>query len=173
MQSSLVFRRTTHQRFLMTTPCLAFAFSPWSMTALAPTEPSAIHQAMEAKSHKAIRAETQLQPHSLIALPTKLAIGGKHITAGWLHRIQTVFRNAFALCQAAHLFNLEAFDKKIADLCLCIFAPDSGLRPANMPELLEADRKPWATIAEMVTRRRTLCVDHCEGRDRLTVAIPP
>ena len=32
--------------------------------------------------------------------------------------IQTVFRNALALCQAAHLSNLKAFDKKIANLCL-------------------------------------------------------
>ena len=39
------------------------------------------------------------------------------LSAGWLTRVQTVFRNALALCQAAHLSNLKAFDKKIADLC--------------------------------------------------------
>ena len=31
-------------------------------------------------------------------------------------RIQSVFRNALALCQAAHLSNLKAFDKKVVDI---------------------------------------------------------
>ena len=65
------------------------------------------------------------------------------LSAGWLTRIQTVFRNALALCQAAHLSNLKAFDKKIADLCL---NPNLGLRTVNTQELLSADRKLWAAI---------------------------
>ena len=71
----------------------------------------------------------------------------RSLSAGWLTRIQTVFRNALALCQAAHLSNLKAFDKKIADLCLTQPDPNLGLRTVNTQELLSADRRLWAAIS--------------------------
>ena len=53
-------------------------------------------------------------------------------------RIQTVFRNALALCQAAQLSNLKAFDKKVAD------------------ELLSADRKLWSALSHLLTQQWSL-----------------
>ena len=80
---------------------------------------------MEAKSARAVRSELQL--HAFFDDTPEVSVEHHLLSAGWLARIQTVFRNALALCQAAHLSNLEAFDKKIADLCLT--QPDPSLGP--------------------------------------------
>ena len=76
----------------------------------------------------------------------------RSLSAGWLARIQTVFRNALALCQAAH----QAFDKKIADLCLTQPDPNLGLRTVNTQELLSADRKLWAAISDLLGQQWSL-----------------
>ena len=65
----------------------------------------------------------------------------------WLTRIQTVFRTALALCQAARLSNLKAFDKKIADLCLTQPDPNLGLRTVNTQELLPSTIAPQSIQA--------------------------
>ena len=62
------------------------------------------------------------------------------VTAAWLNKVQKPFRNAWALCGAAHLHNLKAFDKKVAELCLQHFDQDLGFRSPNMQERLAADR---------------------------------
>ena len=82
---------------------------------------------MEAKSAKAVRSELQLLSHAFFDDTPEINVENHALSPAWLMRIQTVFRNALALCQAAHLSNLKAFDKKIADLCLT--QPDSNLPP--------------------------------------------
>ena len=77
-----------------------------------------------------------------------------------------MFRNALALCQAAHLSNLKAFDKKIADLCLTQPDPNLGLRTVNTQELLSADRKLWAAISDPFSARNCLVImTHVRYRD--------
>ena len=56
------------------------------------------------------------------------SLESRPLSAGWLMQIHTIFRNALALCNAAHLKSLKDFDKKIADLCL---KPGSYLRPPH------------------------------------------
>ena len=80
---------------------------------------------MEAKSARAVRLELQLLSQAFFDDTSEISVEHHSLAAGWLTRIQTVFRNALALCQAAHLSNLKAFDKKIADLCLT--QPDPNL----------------------------------------------
>ena len=87
---------------------------------------------MEAKSAKAVRSELQLLSHAFFDDTPKINVDNHALSPGWLMRIQTVFHNALALCQAAHLSNLKAFDKKIADLCLT--QPDSNLGLRSSPQ---------------------------------------
>ena len=101
---------------------------------------------MEAKSVRAVRSELQLLSQALFDDTPEVSVERHSLAAGWLTRTQTVFRNALALCQAAHLSNLKAFDKKIADLCLTQPDPNLGLRTVNTQELLSADRNLWAAI---------------------------
>ena len=49
-------------------------------------------EAIETKNHTAIRTETQLIAAAFFDDTPELAIEGRHITAGLLHRIQMVFR---------------------------------------------------------------------------------
>ena len=88
---------------------------------------------MEAKSARAVRSELQLLSQAFFDDTPEVSVEHHSLAAGWLTRIQTVFRNALALCQAAHLSNLKAFDKKIADLCLTQPDPNLGLRTVNTP----------------------------------------
>ena len=73
-----------------------------------------------------------------------LSVEHRALSAGWLTRIQTVFRNALALCQAAHLSNFKAFDKKIANLCLTQPDPNLGLfvRCLHPPRKARGTKEP-------------------------------
>ena len=86
----------------------------------------------------------------------EMAVQQGAVTAAWLNRVQKPFRNAWALCGAAHLRNLKAFDKKVAELCLQHFEQDPGLRSPNMQELLAADRKIWNLISELYSQNWSL-----------------
>lgn len=83
---------------------------------------------IEAKNTKALRSELQLLHFALRDDQPELNIDNRPLSAGWLHKIQCVFRNALALCQAARLVNLKNYDEKIADLCLTQPDRNSGLR---------------------------------------------
>ena len=111
---------------------------------------------MEAKSARAVRSELQLLSQAFFDDAPEVSVEHHSLSAGWLTRIQTVFRNALALCQAAHLSNLKAFDKKIADLCLTQPDPNLGLRTVNTQELLSADRKLWAAISDLLGQQWSL-----------------
>ena len=111
---------------------------------------------MEAKSARAVRSELQLLSQAFFDDTPEVSVEHHSLSAGWLTRIQTVFRNALALCQAAHLSNLKAFDKKIADLCLTQPDPNLGLRRVNTQELLSADRKLWAAISDLLGQQWSL-----------------
>ena len=106
-------------------------------------------EAVEARSHKAARAETQLLAHAFFNDTPEVSVEGRALTSGWLHRIQQVFRNALALCQAVHLLNAKALDQQIANMCL--LQPD----PATVTtlELLHADRQIWGTIVDLLQRK--------------------
>ena len=93
--------------------------------------------AFHAKSSRAVRSKLQLLSQAFFDDTPEVSVERHSLPAGWLTRIQTVFRNALALRQAAHLSNLKAFDKKIPD-------PSLDLRTINTQELLSADRKLWA-----------------------------
>ena len=56
--------------------------------------------AMGAKSHKAIRTETQLIAAAFDDNTPEMAAEGKHITAGWLHKVQQLVHLRW--CGAAH-----------------------------------------------------------------------
>ena len=105
---------------------------------------------MEAKSSKPMRTEAQLLASALYDDTPEMPVAHLRLSASWLSRIQTVYRNAWALCGAAHLNNLKAFDKRVLDLALPDLA-DNSLRGPTTQELLAADRKIWGTIGTLVS----------------------
>ena len=105
---------------------------------------------MEAKSSKPMRTEAQLLASALYDDTPEMPVAHLRLAASWLSRIQTVYRNAWALCGAAHLNNLKAFDKRVLDLALPDLA-DNSLRGPTTQELLAADRKIWGTIGSLVS----------------------
>ena len=104
---------------------------------------------MEAKSSKPMRTEAQLLASALYDDTPEMPVAHLRLSASWLSRIQTVYRNAWALCGAAHLNNLKAFDKRVLDLALPDLA-DNSLRGPTTQELLAADRKIWGTVGTLV-----------------------
>ena len=98
----------------------------------------------------------QLLSHAFFDDTPEVSVDSRALSAGWLVKVQTLFRNAIALCQAAHLSNLKAFDKKVADLCLAAPDPILGLRTVNTQELLAADRKIWGVISELLAQSWSL-----------------
>ena len=105
---------------------------------------------MEAKSSKPMRAEAQLLASALYDDTPEMPVAHLRLAASWLSRIQTVYRNAWALCGAAHLNNLKAFDKRVLDLALPDLA-DNSLRGPTTQELLAADRNIWGSIGSLVS----------------------
>ena len=73
---------------------------------------------MEAKSSKPMHTEAQLLASALYDDTPEMPVAHLRLAASWLSRIQTVYRNAWALCGAAHLNDLKAFDKRVLDLAL-------------------------------------------------------
>ena len=63
---------------------------------------------MEAKSSKPMRTEAQLLASALYDDTPEMPVAHLRLSASWLSRIQTVYRNAWTLCGAAHLNNLKA-----------------------------------------------------------------
>ena len=106
-------------------------------------------EAMEAKATKPLRTEAQLLSAALFDDTPEMTL-----QQGAVNGVQKPFRNAWAL--AAHLHNLKAFDKKVAELCLQHFDQDLGLRSPNMQELLAADRKIWKLISELYSQNWSL-----------------
>ena len=137
---SMVYEMTKSKRF---------KWIPWQLRLSA----RQYQEAVEARSHKAARTETQLLAHAFFDDTHEISVEGKALTTGWLHRIQQVFRNALALCQAVHLLNAKALDQQIANMCLLQPDPALSLRTVTTSELLHADRQIWGTIVDLLQRK--------------------
>ena len=92
--------------------------------------------------------EAQFLSTALYDETPELPVDHLRLSPAWLGRIQTVFRNAIALCKGAHLARLKAFDKKVLDLATHSPA-DASLRTVTTTELVAADRKLWQEIAAL------------------------
>ena len=104
----------------------------------------------EAKSHKPLRSEMQILTHAIVDDTPELSLDHRSLSPGWFLRCQTVFRNALALCNAAHLANLKLFDARVAEFALA--QPGSGLRGVSTQEVLAADRKLWQAITDLLAK---------------------
>ena len=126
-----------------------FKWIPWQLRLSA----RQYQEAMEARSDKVARTEAQLLTHAFFDETPEVSVEGRALTASWLHRTQQVFRNALALCQAAHLLNAKALDQQIASMCLAQPDPALSLRTVTTSKLLHADRKIWGTIVDLLHRK--------------------
>ena len=113
-------------------------------------------ESIEAKSSKPIRTEAQILASAFFDDTPEMPVEHMRLSTAWLERIQQVFRNAWALCGAAHLANLKAFDKRVRELCFASPDPALGLRTPNTAELLAADKKMWQVISDLVAQNWTL-----------------
>lgn len=109
----------------------------------------------EAKTHKAIRSEAQLLGALLDETP-EIPMESMKLSAEWLRKTQQVFRNAFVMCNAAHLQIFKKFDEKFFSLALKRHPADSSLRSVNLAEMLEADKALWNEITTMLTQKWSL-----------------
>ena len=63
--------------------------------------------------------------------PTEVPVEHMRLAAAWHERIQTVFRNAWALCGASHLQNLKALDKKSGNFASNSLTPSFPPLPSS------------------------------------------
>ena len=105
---------------------------------------------LEAKTSRAFRSETQLLTAAFTDDQPEVAVENRPLSACWLLHIQTLFRNALALCNAAHLKSLKDFDKKIPTFALNSLTSRPTCRTVTTPELLAANRKIWNTISDLL-----------------------
>ena len=82
-------------------------------------------------------SEMQLLAHAFVDDTPEINLDNKPLSPGWFYRCQTVFRNALAMCGAAHLANLKLYDARVADYALA--SAPSGLRTVT--------RSFWPRIA--------------------------
>ena len=108
----------------------------------------------EAKTQRPWRSEMQLLAHAFVDDMPEIHLDNKPLLPGWFYRCQTVFRNALAMCGAAHLANLKLYDARVADYALA--SAPSGLRTVTTQEFLAADRKLWQTISELLIQKWAL-----------------
>ena len=108
----------------------------------------------EAKTQRPWRSEMQLLAHAFVDDTPEINLDNKPLSPGWFYRCQAVFRNALAMCGAAHLANLKLYDARVADYALA--SAPSGLRTVTTQEFLAADRKLWQTISELLIQKWAL-----------------
>ncbi|OLP75956.1 hypothetical protein AK812_SmicGene44177 [Symbiodinium microadriaticum] len=122
----------------------SIAWIPWQLR----LSQKQYQEIIESKSTKTLRAEAQFLSTALYDETPEMPVDHLRLSPAWLGRIQTVFRNAIALCKGAHLARLKAFDKKVLDLATHSPA-DASLRTVTTTELVAADRKLWQEIAAL------------------------
>ena len=122
----------------------SIAWIPWQLR----LSQKQYQEIIESKSTKTLRTEAQFLSTALYDETPELPVDHLRLSPAWLGRIQTVFRNAIALCKGAHLARLKAFDKKVLDLATHSPA-DASLRTVTTTELVAADRKLWQEIAAL------------------------
>ena len=120
------------------------AWIPWQLR----LSQKQYQEIIESKTTKTLRTEAQFLSTALYDETPEMPVDHLRLSPAWLGRIQTVFRNAIALCKGAHLARLKAFDKKVLDLATHSPA-DASLRTVTTTELVAADRKLWQEIASL------------------------
>ncbi|CAE7324957.1 unnamed protein product, partial [Symbiodinium sp. CCMP2456] len=123
-------------------PGSAITWVPWQLR----LSQKQYQEIIESKATKTLRTEAQFLSTALFDETPEMPVDHLRLSSAWLGRIQTVFRNAIAICKGAHLARLKAFDKKILDLAT--HSPtDASLRTVTTAELVSADRRIWQEIA--------------------------
>ena len=93
-------------------PGNAITWVPWQLRLSA----KQYEEIIQSKATKQIRTEAHLISTAFFDDTPELSVDHLRLSAAWLHRIQTVFRNAISICNGTHLQRLKAFDKKVLDL---------------------------------------------------------
>ena len=82
--------------------------------------------------------------------PPRLAANEMGSSPYWISRLQLVRRNAFAMCQLAHLARLKALDEKFLSAYTDSLPLHSHLRAINLQELMEGERRVWTSVFKLV-----------------------
>ena len=101
---------------------------------------------IESKASRTIRTEAAFLSAALFDYTPEMPVDHLRLSPAWLSRVQTVFRNAIALCKGAHLQRLKAYGRKILDWAMQS-PSDASLRTVTTQELVAADRKLWREIS--------------------------
>ncbi|CAE7689465.1 unnamed protein product, partial [Symbiodinium necroappetens] len=129
----------------------AISWVPWQLR----LSEKQYQEIIESRATKTLRTEAAFLSTALFDDTPEMPVDHLRLSPAWLGRIQTVFRNAIALCKGAHLQRLKAYDKQILDLATQ--APsDASLRTVSTSELVSADRKLWKEISTLCASGWTL-----------------
>ena len=132
-------------------PGNAISWVPWQLR----LSEKQYQEIIESRTTKTLRTEAAFLSTALFDDTPEMPVDHLRLSPAWLGRIQTVFRNAIALCKGAHLQRLKAYDKKILDFATQ--APsDASLRTVSTSELVSADRKLWKEISTLYASGWTL-----------------
>ena len=125
-------------------PGNAISWVPWQLR----LSEKQYQEIIESRTTKTLRTEAAFLSTALFDDTPEMPVDHLRLSPAWLGRIQTVFRNAIALCKGAHLQRLKAYDKKVLDLATQ--APsDASLRTVSTSELVSADRRLWKEISTL------------------------
>ena len=84
-----------------------------------------------------LRTEAQFLSTALFDETPEMPVEHLRLSPAWLSRIQTVFRNAIALCKGAHLARLKALDEKVLDAA-------TQSKALQMPRSAQSPRPSWS-----------------------------
>ena len=132
-------------------PGNAISWIPWQLR----LSEKQYQEIIESRTSKTLRTEAAFLSTALFDDTPEMPVAHLRLSPAWLGRIQTVFRNAIALCKGAHLQRLKAYDKKVLDLATQAPA-DPSLRTVSTSELVSADRKLWKEISSLHSSGWTL-----------------
>ncbi|OLP89621.1 hypothetical protein AK812_SmicGene28887 [Symbiodinium microadriaticum] len=125
-------------------PGNAISWVPWQLR----LSEKQYQEIIESRTTKTLRTEAAFLSTALFDDTPEMPVDHLRLSPAWLGRIQTVFRNAIALCKGAHLQRLKAYDEKILDLATQAPA-DPSLHTVSTSELVSADRKLWKEISSL------------------------
>ena len=76
--------------------------------------------------------------------------GNNPASEGILRSVLSIHSNAIALVEGAHLGVLRLYEKRFLKLALQRFENGSGLRSVNVQEAMNADRRAWEVIGDLL-----------------------
>ena len=108
------------------------------------------NRAQETRVGRSLRPGAAMLASSLFEDVPQLNEADMKSSPFFVQRILEVRRNAYVLCQAAHLGPWKQLDHKMLEAYSKTYSESSGLRAPTLQEFISADRKIWEVVFQLV-----------------------